>query len=86
MTTIIPSKIFNIYVNDMLKIQIAKPDPIDMDAFLHRLWDAASFDSYILGQNPIPLLDEQGNPREEASAYVVLLIDAAKLEYIKGRG
>jgi len=83
LTSIItPSEIFANFVRDMLKIETARPRPIPMDVLERRLWDAASFDSYIVGQNSNPLLDELGLANENALEYDAV-IRTAKQEYAK---
>ena len=79
-----PSEIFIIYVRDMLKVESTRPRRISLEALERRLWDAAQFDSYIIGRNSNPLLDELGLARDEALEYDQI-IEAAKAEYVKGR-
>jgi len=77
LTSIItPSEIFANFVRDMLKIETARPRPIPMDVLERRLWDAASFDSYIVGRNSNPLLDELGLANENALEYDAIIREA----------
>jgi len=50
--------IIKIYVNDVIRLELTRPRPIPLDVLKRRLWDAAAFDSYIVGRNDKPLLDE----------------------------
>lgn len=80
LSPIMPSEIFTNFVRDMLKIETARPQSIPMEVLERRLWDAASFDSYIVGRNSNPLLDELGFANEYALEYEAI-IRAAKQEY-----
>jgi hypothetical protein len=51
-----------------------------MDVLERRLWDTASFDSFIVGRNSNPLLDELGFASDDALEYDAI-IRAAKQEY-----
>jgi hypothetical protein len=84
MTVLTPSEIFIIYVKDLLQVELIRPGRTHLDALERRLWDAAQFDSYIIGRNSNPLLDELGLARDEALEYDQI-IEAAKAEYVKGR-
>ena len=75
-----PSEIFIIYVRDMLKVELTRPRRISLEALERRLWDAAQFDSYIIGRNSEPLIDELGLATDKALEYD-RIIEAAKVEY-----
>ena len=84
MTMVTPSQTFKVYVKDMLRVELTRPGRTNVQAMERRLWDAAAFDSYIVGRNSEPLLDDLGLPREEAREYAAI-IKAAKQEYVQGK-
>lgn len=80
-----PGQIYKNYVHDTIRFELAKPNHrrCPPDVLERRLWDVASFDSYIVGQNSEPLLDDLWVPRDRARGYA-LIIDAALEEYKLG--
>jgi hypothetical protein len=81
-----PGQIFKDYTRNMIRIELAKPQHRQSppDILERRLWDAAAFDSFIVGRSDKPLRDDLGVPRAEAGAYAAIIVAALK-EYRVGR-
>jgi len=81
-----PGQIFKSYAHDMIQLELTRPEHrrCPLNVLERRLWDAAAFDSYIVGQNSKPLLDDLGIPRDEAMGYASV-IKAALKEFKAGR-
>ena len=79
-----PSEIYRIHVKDLLRVEMAWTGRTRLVDLERRLWETAAFDSYIVGKNDKPLLDDLGKPKEESGKYAAI-IDAAILEYVVWR-
>jgi len=79
----IPTDTFQVYVADMIRFELSKPDPISPNDLVRKLWDGAKFDYFMETQDPTPLLDDQGKPQEKAKLYASI-IETARQVYSKG--
>jgi len=79
----IPTDTFQVYVADMIRFELSKPDPISPNDLVRKLWDGAKFDYFMETKDPTPLLDDQGKPLEKAKLYASI-IATAKQVYSKG--
>jgi len=79
----IPTDIFQVYVADMIRFELSKPDPISPNDLERKLWYGAKFDHFMETRDSAPLLDDQGKPLEKAKLYASI-IETAKQVYSKG--
>ena len=77
-----PTDAFQVYVNDMILVELSRPRPIAPDDLVRKLWDGAKFDYYLKTKDPSPILDWQGNPLDEVREYTLIISDA-KMKYMQ---